>query len=45
MEFQKEMTDLELTQREKNFFLRDLKVPFYTWECASIVCENRTIDL
>jgi len=31
MEILKEMEDLQLTEREKNFFLRDLEVPFYSW--------------
>lgn len=38
------MADLNLTEREKNFFLRDLEVPFFAWQCFSIICENRTLD-
>lgn len=44
MEVQKEMKSLNLSEREEKFFFNDLEVPFYSWECFSILTENRSYD-
>ena len=44
LELKKEAAALNLTDRENKFFFKGLDVPFYSWECVSLLTESRSYD-
>jgi hypothetical protein len=44
MELQKESDSLNLTERESTFFFKGLKEPYFSWECVSLMADQRTFD-